>query len=207
MTDETKKLYEFLDQLKNWHEQLESEAKEYEATARLTVKKKRRKNTFRLAAEKYSECYAINEVYREFEYKFDLGFKEVKTHKEESKTMPGVFYDVIRLENARGEVKFQLKLNGWFCCAPNEDFCKTGILNFDEKSNQESVQVVEPIMRTAGFGGDFRKPFRSCTVEKVKDGKVALSCTGAIKCDYDGYLSSSKLGVDETVVGISDNKM
>ena len=92
---------------------------------------------------KISECYAINEVYREFEYKFDLGFKEVETRKEESDTLPGVFYDVIKMENARGEVKFQLKLNGEYCCHPNKEFCNTGLLKFVHTGDADKfMQIV-----------------------------------------------------------------
>ena len=103
MTDETKKLYEFLDQLKNWHENLKSEVEETKALARAAEKKKHRKRFWRMVLEKDSEAYAINQVFHEFEEKFDLGFKEVETSKVESDTLPGVFYDVIKMENASTE--------------------------------------------------------------------------------------------------------
>ena len=143
MTDETKKLYEFLDQLKAWHENLRSEVEETKALARAAEKKKHRKRFWRMVLEKDSEAYAINQVFHEFQDKFDLGFKEVETSKVESDTLPGVFYDVIRLENARGEVKFQLKLNGEYCCHPNKDFGETGILNFDEKNTIKLMWALE----------------------------------------------------------------
>ena len=143
MTQEQEKLYEFLYQLKVWHENLKSEVEEVKALARAAEKKKHRKRFWRMVLEKDSEAYAINQVYREFQDKFDLGFKEVETRKEESDTLPGVFYDVIRLENARGEVKFQLKLNGEYCCHPNKDFGETGILNFDEKNTIKLMWALE----------------------------------------------------------------
>jgi hypothetical protein len=204
MTQEQEKLYEFLDQLKSWHENLESAAKEFEASARLIEKKKGRKAGFRQAVEKYSEAYAIKQVFYKFEDKFDLGFKEVSTSKVESGTLPGVFYDVITLQNLRGETKFQLKLKGEFCCHPNKEFSETGILSFEQKGKIKNlveiadcdplnINLVGNAMRAAGFDGDFEKPFRSCGVDKG---------------DVDAYALALKMKVSETshILGVDEFK-
>lgn len=138
MTQEQEKLYEFLDQLKAWQQQLSDDAKENKKHAK-TLKKKDRKFTHRYVAELESQAYVISQAYAEFEAKFDLGFKEVETSKVESDKLPGVFYDVIKLENTRGETKFKLKVKGEYCCHPNKEFSKTGVLNFEQKGKIENL--------------------------------------------------------------------
>ena len=180
MTQEQEKLYEFLDQLKAWQQQLSDDAKENEKHAK-TLKIKDRKKTYRYVSELESQAYAISQVYAEFEEKFDLGFKEVETSKVESKTLPGVFYDVIKLERLNGETKFRLKLNGEYCCQPSSGVCGIGVLKFTPGSNvdllvgiadcdKDNIAIVENSMRAAGFEGDYKKTFRSCKIDKDVQG-------------------------------------